>query len=163
MKNSFKALLLALLLVLSAVFCTGCNKEENENPQSSDLSLSDTKNGESDEGFSVWDGAKYTEDTEVGDGAVTVKIEVAAEEKSITVTVHTDADNLGAALIENDLVSGDESEYGLYIKFVNGMEADYDKDGTYWSLSKDGEYLLTGADSTPIADGEHYELTRTKG
>lgn len=160
MKNSVKALLLALLLVISAVFCAGCSN--NESPGRPETSISDN-NGENGQGSSVWDSAEYKEDAEVGEGAVTVKVEIAAEEKSVTITVHTDKDNLGAALLDNNLVSGDESEYGLYIKFVIGMEADYDKDGTYWSLSKDGEYLMTGADSTPIADGEHYELTRTKG
>lgn len=160
MKNSVKALLLALLLVISAIFCAGCSN--NESPGQPETNLSDS-NGESGQGSSVWDSAEYKEDTEVGEGAITVKVEVAAEEKSVTITVHTDKDNLGAALLDNNLVSGDESEYGLYIKFVIGMEADYDKDGTYWSLSKNGEYLMTGADSTPIADGEHYEFTRTKG
>lgn len=155
MKNSVKALLLALLLVISTVFCAGCNN--NESPEQPGTNASD-----SGQGSSVWDSAEYKEDAEVGEGAITVKVEIVAEEKSVTITVHTDKDNLGAALLDNSLVSGDESEYGLYIKFVIGMEADYDKDGTYWSLSKDGEYLMTGADSTPIADGEHYEFTRTK-
>lgn len=165
MKNSVKALLLALLLVISAVFCAGCNN--NERPEQPKTSVSDNSGGntsDSDgESGSVWDSAEYKEDAEVGEGAITVKVEVIAEEKSVTITIHTNKDNLGAALLDNSLVSGDESEYGLYIKFVIGMEADYDKDGTYWSLSKNGEYLMTGADSTPIADGEHYEFTRTKG
>lgn len=164
MKNSVKALLLALLLIISAVFCAGCNN--NKSPEQPETSISGNGGenaSDSGQGSSVWDSAEYKEDAEVGEGAITVKVEVVAEEKSVTITVHTDKDNLGAALLDNGLVSGDESEYGLYIKFVIGMEADYDKDGTYWSLSKDGEYLMTGADSTPIADGEHYELTRTKG
>lgn len=175
MKNSVKALLLALSLLVSAVLFAGCNNSENnsEEPQTSAQS-SETAGEESqtsaqsreaadNEGSSVWDAAEYKEDTEVGEGAIAVKVEICAEDKSVTLTVHTDKDNLGAALLENNLVSGKESEYGLYIKVVNGIEADFDKDGTYWSISKDGEYLMTGADSTPIADGEHYELTRTKG
>lgn len=163
MKNSVKALLLALL-VISAVFCAGCSN--NESPGQPETNISDNGGenaSDSGQDSSVWDSAEYKEDAEVGEGAITVKVEVVAEEKSVTITVHTDKDNLGEALLDNSLVSGDESEYGLYIKFVIGMEADYDKDGTYWSLSKDGEYLMTGADSTPIADGEHYEFTRTKG
>ena len=53
--------------------------------------------------------------------------------------------------------------YGIYIKKVNGIRADYNLDGAYWNLTKNGEYLMTGADMTPIADGEHYEFTYTKG
>lgn len=111
----------------------------------------------------LWRDADYAEDTELGEGAVTVKVKVIAEDKAVTFTVHTDRDVLGAALIDNRLVSGDESRYGLFIKFVNGMEADYDKNGAYWAISRDGEYLTTGADVTPIADGESYEFTYTKG
>ncbi len=146
MKNTMKAFLLSAALTLSSVFVTACAAEGAEQPSSSHL----------------WDNALYTEDTELGEGKLTLAVEVAAEEKSITFTLHTDGETLGEALLENELVSGEESEFGLYIKFVNGIEADFDKDGSYWSLSKDGEYLMQGADSTPIADGEHYELTRVK-
>lgn len=167
MKNSLKAFLLASALALSAVLCTGCNGGEGQNTENpvsaSTPAETQGENGGGGQASSVWDAAEYTEDTELGDGAVTVNVEVKAEERSVTLTLHTDKDTLGAALLENSLVSGDESEFGLYIKFVIGIEADYDKDGTYWALSKDGEYLMTGADSTPIADGGHYELTRTAG
>ncbi len=111
---------------------------------------------------SVWESAIYTEDTTVGQGDKTIVVEVSAEGKSIELTVRSDAEMLGEALIENALIEGDETQYGIYIKKVNGIMADYDVDGYYWSLCKNGEYLMTGADMTPIADGEHYELIRTK-
>ncbi len=77
--------------------------------------------------------------------------------------IKTNADNLGDALLEAKLVEGEEGEFGLYIKSVNGLRADYDLDGAYWSLSKGGEMLMTGASDTPIADGDKFELTYTKG
>ena len=43
------------------------------------------------------------------------------------------------------------------------MLADYDVDRTYWSITKNGEYLMTGADTTPVEDGASYALTKTKG
>ena len=109
----------------------------------------------------LWANAAYTEDTELGEGAKTLSVEVTAEDKTITFTIHTDAENLRGALEENGLVSGDESEFGLFLKSVNGIAADYDADGYYWALSKAGEYLMTGVDDTLIADGEQYELVRT--
>lgn len=109
----------------------------------------------------LWANATYTEDTELGEGAKTLSVEVTAEDKTITFTIHTDAENLRGALEENGLVSGDESEFGLFLKSVNGIAADYDADGYYWALSKAGEYLMTGVDDTLIADGEQYELVRT--
>ena len=39
--------------------------------------------------------------------------------------------------------------------------ADYDADGLYWAFYKSGEYLMTGVDTTEIADGEQYELVCT--
>ena len=77
-----------------------------------------------------------------------------------TFTVKTDAENLGAALVEDkDIgVTGEDSQYGIYITTVDG-EAASDDDQTFWSISKDGVDLEVGADSQPIADGEHYELT----
>lgn len=188
MKNSIKALLIALSAALCLTF-TACGDNggtnEAETPVNTTAAVRESTAGtekteeqqqtvgdnlqqtesetEPNTESGLWKNAKYTEDTELGEGAVTVKLKVIAEDKSVTFTVHTDRDMLGTALTDNELVSGDESEYGLYIKFVNGIEADYDKDQAYWAISKDGEYLMTGADSTPIADGENYELTYTKG
>ena len=110
----------------------------------------------------AWENATYTADKTFGSGSKTVMVEVKAEEQSITFTIKTDAGTLGEALMENDLIAGENGAYGLYIKTVNGILADYDVDGTYWALTKNGEMLMTGADTTPIADGEHYELTKAK-
>ena len=77
-------------------------------------------------------------------------------------TIKTDKENLGDALIEHNLVEGEQGAYGLYIKKVNGITADYDVDKHYWSISKDGTALMTGADGETIVGGEHYEITRAK-
>ncbi len=106
--------------------------------------------------------ALYTEDTELGEGAKTVKVTVSWDDKSVVFTLHTDAKTLGEALISHKLIEGDEGQYGLYIKKVNGITADYDVDQTYWGFYKNGETMLTGVDGTEIADGESYELKREK-
>ena len=110
----------------------------------------------------LWNSADYLKDTEFGKGSTVVQVEVKAEEQSVTFTVKTDKDNLGDALLEYNLIDGDESDYGLYVKKVNGITADYDTDKSYWAFYKDGQYMSTGVDSTKIADGEHYELVYTK-
>jgi len=48
----------------------------------------------------VWSEAVYTEDTELGDGEKTVFVEVVAEDKSITFTIHSDKETLGEVLYE---------------------------------------------------------------
>ena len=54
------------------------------------------------------------------------------------------------------MIEGDESEYGLYVKTVNGITADYDADGVYWAFYINDEYAQTGVDSTPITEGDRY-------
>ena len=108
----------------------------------------------------LWENATYRRDTELGTGAKTVQVEVKAGEESVTFTIHTDKDTLGDAMLEHGLIAGDAGAYGLYVKLVNGIEADYDKDGSYWGFYKNGEMMLVGVDGAVIADGEHYELVR---
>lgn len=109
----------------------------------------------------LWNNAQYKEDTEIGVGANTIKLEVKIGGKSVTLTVKSDKDNLADILTDNKIVEGDNSEYGLYIKKVNGVLADYDTDKAFWGLYKDGEMTATGASSITIKDGEHYELVYT--
>ena len=110
----------------------------------------------------LWENAKYVSDEEFGEGKITVQVEVKAEEQSVTFTVNTDEKYLGDALVGHELIDGEEGQYGLYVKSVNGIVADYDVDQSYWAFYKNGEYMMTGIDTTEIADGEHYELVYTK-
>ena len=56
-----------------------------------------------------------------------------------TFTVKTDAENLGAALVEDKEigVTGEDSDYGIFITTVDG-EAASNEEQTFWSISKDG-------------------------
>ena len=110
----------------------------------------------------LWTNALYTEDATFGDGANEIDVKVIAGEKEVVFTIHSDKDNLGDALLEHNLISGEEGPYGLYVKSVNGIVADYDVDKTYWSLSKSGDYMTTGVSETNFDDGDSFELTRTK-
>ncbi len=97
------------------------------------------------------------EGTEITITVAVIKKSGETTEHSITTTGRTLAD----ALVESGLVEENYDDYGLYFNTVDGEVADYSVDQSYWAISKDGEYLMTGASSTPIADGEHYELTYT--
>ena len=110
-----------------------------------------------------WETVSYSEDTTVGNGAKTAVVEIVTDGKTITLTVKTDEETLGAALLKEKIIAGEEGDYGLYIKAVNGTVADYDTDGTYWAFYVDGEYALSGVDSTPIEEGKIYRLSKEKG
>ena len=88
------------------------------------------------------------------------RFECTADDKTVTFTVRTDAEFLGDALQENGLLEGEESEFGLFVKAVNGIVADYDADGYYWALYIDGSYAVTGVDTTPVTDGGSYSFVR---
>ncbi len=97
------------------------------------------------------------------EGSKTVEVEVVhKDESSKTFTLHTDQEYLGRALVEGGVVEDNQSSYGLYILTADGETAS-EADQEWWCITKNGEMLETGADSTPIADGEHYELTLTVG
>lgn len=110
----------------------------------------------------AWETATYLKDTTLGSGEKTVVVEVKADDNSITFTVNTDKETVGDALMEHKLIAGDEGEYGLYVKAVNGIIADYDTDKTYWGFYINGEYAMTGVDATKIEEGVTYKLERTK-
>lgn len=80
-----------------------------------------------------------------------------------TLKISTDAEFLREALEqEQGLIAGDESEFGLFVKTVDGETAD-DAEQQWWCFTKGGENVDTGVDSTVIADGDKFEITMTVG
>lgn len=96
-------------------------------------------------------------------GAKTISVDVIHGDGSRkTFEYHTDREYLGEVLKDEELVDGEESAYGLFIMTVDGETID-EANQEWWCITKDGAQLNTGADQTPIADGEGYELTFTIG
>ena len=139
MKQTIKSSV-ALLLLLAIALTFACCKESTD----------------------PWESATYLEDTTLGEGSKTVLFEVTALERKVTFTVKTDKEILGDALLEVGLIEGDMESYGLYVKKVNGMRADYDKDGRYWALYENDEYALTGVDAVEIKEGVVYRFDYAK-
>lgn len=110
----------------------------------------------------LWNNATYTQDTVLGEGSKTVVVKVVVLENTVNFTINTDADTLGEALIDHKLIEGEDGQFGIYIKKVNGILADYDVDASYWAFTQNGEYMLSGVDTTEILGGETYELKYTK-
>ena len=98
--------------------------------------------------------------TQTGSKTITVDIVVSGETTTHTIT--TEAEFLRGALEEKQLIAGDESEYGLFVKTVGGVTID-DANQEWWCFTKGGEALFTGVDTTPIADGDKFEITLTVG
>ena len=75
-----------------------------------------------------------------------------------TFTITTTEEFLREALEEEELISGDDGEFGLYVKTVCGEYLDYNVNGKYWALYVGGQYGMNGVDDTPVVDGETYEF-----
>ncbi len=95
-----------------------------------------------------------------GDKTITVTV-IHGDKKEKTVTYHTSEEYLGPVLLAEGLVEGEQAQYGLYIKVVDGEQAIYEIDNAYWSLYIGEEPATTGADLTPIHDGDTFKLVYT--
>lgn len=109
----------------------------------------------------VWQSQKK-KGVHTGDKEVTVEV-TDDQGETRTYTAETDAEYLSELmdeLAEDDdfTYTSSDSEYGMYIESINGVTADYDKDGAYWSILVNGEYGQYGADSQPVADGDTYSF-----
>ena len=144
-KKRITSWLLCMMLVVAMAFTTvGCNtKKQNSNqqpiteaPVSEDISTNILGEGQTTFLFTVVD----------KDGNET------------NFEIHTDKTIVGEALLDVDLIAGDESEFGLYVKTVNGITADYDVDKTYWAFYVNGEYAMSGVDTTTIEEGSSYSF-----
>lgn len=85
-----------------------------------------------------------------------VVVDVDGNETSFEVT--TDKTIVGDALLQEGLIEGEESQYGLYVKTVNGITLDFDTDGKYWAFYVNGEYGMVGVDATEIVEGATYSF-----
>ena len=110
----------------------------------------------------LWTNATHVESKTFGEGAKTLSVVVEAEGQAVLFTIHTDKTTVGEALLEHGLIEGDQGAYGMYVKKVNGITADYDIDQSYWSFNINGEYAMSGVDTTDITEGVTYSLVYTK-
>ena len=112
------------------------------------------------------EGSGITTDGEDAGGKterITITVDVEGKDGEIeTFDIITAGKTLREALEQEDLISGDEGEFGLYVTEVNGETADWDADSAYWAFYKGDELLMTGVDSTNIADGDYYRIVYTK-
>ncbi len=93
------------------------------------------------------------------EGEKTIVVEVVhTGERTQEFTYRTDAEYLGEVLLAEGLVEGESGAYGLFVTTVDG-EAAQESLRQWWCVTKEGERVDTGVDLTPIADGDHFELT----
>lgn len=138
------SLLICLMLVLSLTFgAGGCAKTNNSD---SSASAASTQTAQSEGGV-------------LGEGNTKFMFTVVDKDGNETeFEIHTDKTTVGDALLELNLIDGEEGDYGLYVKTVNGITADYDTDQTYWAFYINDEYASTGVDTTDITENASYSF-----
>ena len=145
-KHVLSLLLCVMLIAAMALSFNGCNDNKDTTSTPESVAVTTTT-------------ADATTPTAVGQGATTFTFSVVdLEGKTTTFQVSTDKTTVGEALLDAGLIAGDDSEYGLYVKTVNGVTVDYDKDGKYWAFYVNGEYAQTGVDSTNIEANATYSF-----
>ena len=105
-----------------------------------------------------------SEVTKIGEGEKSFSLSVIDKDgNTAEFLVNTDAETVGDALLALGLIEGDDGAWGLYVKKVNGIIADYDVDGSYWAFYEGGKLAPTGADMTKITSGGRYAFKVEKG
>ena len=132
-------LLCMMLIVAMALTTVGCGTDEKNGGQQATEQNADSNV------------------TVLGEGKTEFDFTVVDKDGNATeFEIHTDKATVGEALLELNLIAGDESEYGLYVKQVNGITADYDVDQTYWAFYVNDAYATAGVDATAVEAGAKY-------
>ena len=141
------ASLCVVLIAAMALIAIGCDNKNVTDPVSS----------------TITDAASKTETTSVGEGDTKFDFTVVDKDGNETkFLVSTNKTTVGEALLDAKLIEGEDSQYGLYVKTVNGITLDFDTDGMYWAFYVNGEYAMSGVDTTEIKTGETYTFKAEK-
>lgn len=154
LKRFLSGSLCIMLIAAMAMFTVGCDDSEKESEASASVSESSAdSSSEAEENSAV----------SVGEGQTSfefVVVDKDGNQKSFN--VNTDKKTVGEALVDAKLVEGEQGDYGLYVKTVDGTTLDYDADGYYWAFYIDSEYASTSVDQTEIKNGVSYQFKAEK-
>ena len=151
-KKSLSFIFCAMLIVAMALCTTACN-DKKETPKTQATANQDEDGTKSTKPAST----QSSDDNVLGEGQTVFEFNVVDYDGNTTkFEIHTDKSIVGDALTELGLIEGEPGQYGLYVKTVNGITADYDKDKAYWAFYINDAYAMSGVDTTEIKEGEIY-------
>ena len=159
MKNKkIQSLILCMLLIVAMALTTvGCNTKKESGVEENAAVVEETVENGVEESTAAVEESVENEVEVLGEGETKFLFTVVDKDGNETnYEIHTDKETVGEALLDLELIAGDEGEFGLYVKTVNGITADYDVDQTYWAFYVNGEYAMSGVDATEIEDGMTY-------
>ena len=147
---------LILTLALSAALLAGCGASASS-VASSEAASEVVSEAVSEESTST---------AEAADSAAAIQFTftvTGANGESTELTLDaTDGEKLSDALAEAGGISAEEAAAG-FVTVVNGEEANYDADGSWWCLTDAaGEMTAVGVADIELHDGDSYAFTYTK-
>ena len=157
-RTKIYSLILCMMLIVAMTLGTvGCNTKKQVEDNQTDVVTQETVDNNQPEA-ETQETAENTVEV-LGEGQTMFLFTVVDKDGNETnFEIHTDKETVGEALLDLELIAGEDGEFGLYVKEVNGITADYDVDQTYWAFYVDGEYAMSGVDATTIEDGKTYAL-----
>lgn len=136
-KKATLSLLIFCMVLIAAMALTGCGNKD----------------------AAAMESTAYEDGATIGEGSVAFPFTVTdSEGTESSFTVLTDKTTVGEALLDTGIIAGEDGDYGLYVKSVNGIAADFEADGAYWAFYIDGEYAMSGVDVTEITPGAAYAM-----
>ena len=145
LKKVLSGILCVVLSAATALSATGCSGSKADPPASAQSATA------------VY--APADTPHSLGEGTVAFPLCVQhADGTQVLFNISTGESTVGAALEQVGLIAGEEGPYGLMITEVNGEYHTYEDDRMYWGFYIDGDYAMSGVDSTPISDGQSYML-----
>ena len=152
MRKLLSFILCIVLIAAMALLATGCSDNKKQTPKAS------TPTG-------VTEATKATEAAqttiEKGEGKTAFNFEVTDLDGTTTkFLVKTDKTTVGDALLELELIVESEQSPGLMV-VVNGISADYNKDGAWWAYYINGESAVEGVKNTEIDPTATYSFVKT--
>lgn len=147
---------LILTLALSAALLAGCGASASS-VASSEAASEVVSEAVSEESTST---------AEAADSAAAIQFTftvTGANGESTELTLDaTDGEKLSDALAEAGVISAEDAAAG-FVTVVNGEEANYDADGSWWCLTDAaGEMTAVGVADIELHDGDSYAFTYTK-
>ena len=149
--------LFVFLTVFCLLFAAGCAFEQPQTEETTVASVPDTEAATAPDITEAETAAPV--EASIGAGATVFGFTVTfADGMQHIYTVSTNKTTVGDALEELGLISGEQGPYGLYVKVVDGVTADYNDDGSYWAFYADGAYVNSGISETEIDSDVQYEM-----
>ncbi|MBO5726590.1 MAG: DUF4430 domain-containing protein [Clostridia bacterium] len=90
---------------------------------------------------------------------ISITVDIVKDGETKNLIIRTDEKYLANALAEAGVI--EYREDGFYTT-VDGVTADYNKDGAWWCVTKSGEMTMVGMNELELSNGDKYEITYTK-